>query len=443
MTDIATRLADRALGPSAGALSARRQILFWALCCAVALALPWFFYDYVKGRHAGFEVKMFSQMGLMLIFSLSFNMQMGQAGLLSFGHAVFFGLGGYVTAHTLNAIGDGQFWLPVELVPLAGGVGGLFFAIVLGWLVTKQRATAFAMITLGIGELVTACAVMFTGFFGGEGGITTNRMVKTSPFGFTYAADIQVYYLIIGWAVVATLAMYLLTRTPLGRMANACRDNFERAQFVGYDPRMVRFYQFALSGFFAGIGGALYAVSYEIVTFDAVAGVTSGNALLMTFIGGAGVFYGPILGTILIVFLQTKVSLMSSAWPVYVGVLFIVMVMFAPGGIAGLIQMHTPLARARLLHRLALPYLRVLLPGLALTLGFVALVELWSFVSIGKAQGKTLTLFGQSITGETAIPWLIAGALLVLGLAGLRWQGRVFRRRWDALMEEARAVRHG
>ena len=102
-------------------------------------------------------------------------------------------------------------------------------------------------------------------------------------------------------------------------MANACRDNFERAQFVGYDPRMVRFFQFALSGFFAGIAGALYALTYEIVTFDTVAGAMSANALLMTYIGGVGTFAGPVVGAILIVLLQSWVSLLSNSWLVYVG----------------------------------------------------------------------------------------------------------------------------
>jgi branched-chain amino acid transport system permease protein len=119
------------------------------------------------------------------------------------------------------------------------------------------------------------------------------------------------------------------------------------------------------------------------------------------------------------------------------------MVMFAPGGIAGLMQMHAPLVRARLMRRLALPYLRVLVPGLATTLGFIALVELYSFVSIGKAQGKALSLFGQPVTGETAIPWLIGAALLIVGLVGLRWQGRIFRQNWDALMEQTKGAPRG
>ena len=140
--------------------------------------------------------------------------------------------------------------------------------------------------------------------------------------------------------------MYFLTLTPLGRMANATRDNFERAQFIGYDPRMVRFIQFALSGFFAGIGGGLYAITYEIVTFDALAAPLSANALLMAYIGGTTVFGGPILGAILITLLQSGVSLLSNSWLVYVGVMFIAMVIFAPAGLAGIIKAHGPIRRA-------------------------------------------------------------------------------------------------
>jgi len=413
-----------------------RRHWIWLAMLAIALALPWLFFDWSKARHSGFVVSMLSQMGIMIVFALSFNMQMGQAGLLSFGHAVFLGLGGYATAHALNAVKDGGLWLPVELMPLVGGLGGLGFAIVLGYMVTKQRATAFAMITMGLGELITACALMFKAFFGGEGGVSTNRMVGQSLLGLSYGQSIQVYYLIVAWTLIATLGMLLLTQTPLGRMANACRDNHERAQFVGYDPRMVRFVQFALSGFFAGIAGALYTLTYEIVTYDAVAAPLSANALLMTYIGGVGVFFGPIIGAVIIVLLQSWVSLLSNSWLVYVGVLFIIMVIFAPGGIAGLMMLHRPIWQAGRMRALAAPYLQLMLPGLCVVLGFVALVEFTSFVTIGAEQGKALKLFGQEIPTDSWTPWAIGGVLLLGGGAWLRHEARMFRRVWERIGEE-------
>lgn len=419
--------------------AATRQLWIWLVAALLVLALPWFFFNWTTGRHSSFMIVLLSEIGLMTIFSLSFNMLMGQAGLLSFGHAVLFGLGGYVTAHALNAVKAGGFWMPSELVPLAGGVGGLAFGIVLGWLATKQRATAFAMITMGLGEMVAAAALMFIGFFGGEGGITTDRVIDTSLFGITYAKPLQLYYLVAAWLLIAIVLMRLQTQTPLGRMANATRDNFERAQFVGYDPRMVRFYQYALSGFFAGIGGGLYAMVYEIITFDTVAAVKSSTALLSTYIGGAGHFFGPVLGTILVVLLQSGVSLLSNAWLLYVGVLFIAMVMFAPGGLMGLISVHRPIARLGRLGELVVPYITVLVPAIVAVIGFISLVELTSLVTIGTAQGKRIVLFAHAVMPLTAPPWIIAGLLLLGGSFWLRWAARGFRLRWNALIEDAKA----
>ena len=405
----------------------------WIAAIVFALLLPWCFYDFHTGRHSGFVLSMLSQMGMMIILALSYNMLLGQAGLFSLCHATFFGIGGYATVHFLNAVGDGDLPIPMEVIPLLAGFSGLGLAIVFGYMATKQRATAFAMITLGIGELMATAALMFHHFFGGEGGVSTNRMVDRSIFGLGYASSVQVYYLILAWTVIATVAMFFLTKTPLGRMANATRDNYERAQFMGYDPRIVRFLQFALSGMFAGIGGGLYAITYEIVTFDALAGSLSANALLMAYIGGTTIFGGPVLGAVLITLLQSGVSLMSNSWLVYVGVLFISMVIFAPTGISGLILAHAPIARAGKLGRLAVPYVRVLIPGAALVFGFVGLVELTSFLTIGAAQGKTLVLGGNKIDVHATMPWLLSAISLVAGGIWLRIEARSFRRAWDEL----------
>lgn len=418
-----------------------KQNWIWVAVFAIAMAAPWAFYNYHTGRQSGFVVSMLSQMGMMSILALSYNMLLGQAGLFSFGHAVFFGIGGYATIHFLNLDGAGSLPVPMELIPLLSGLAGLGLAIVFGYMATKQRATAFAMITLGIGELMVTAALMFQHFFGGEGGVKTDRMIGRSLFGLNYAHGIEVYYLILAWTLIAALAMLFLTRTPLGRMANASRDNFERVQFVGYDPRMVRFFQFALSGFFAGIGGGLYAITYEIVTFDALAAPLSANALLMAYIGGSASFGGPILGAVLITLLQSGLSLLSNSWLVYVGVLFITMVIFAPSGIMGLIMAHGPIARSGQLGRLAVPYVRVLVPGILMALGFVGLVELLSFLTIGAAQGKSLVLFGSKIDIHAILPWLVATLSLLVGIFWLRREAQAFRRVWEGLMLELKPQR--
>ena len=413
----------------------------WFIVLLAAMAMPWVFYNYHTGRHSGFVISMLSQMGMMSILALSYNMLLGQSGLFSFCHAVFFGIGGYATIHFLTLAGDGTLPIPLELVPVLAGLSGGALAVVFGYMATKQRATAFAMITLGIGELMTTAALMFHHFFGGEGGVNSNRMIGHSLFGFKYGPSIQVYYLILAWTVISALLMLYLTRTPLGRMANASRDNFERVQFVGYDPRMVRFTQFVLSGFFAGIGGGLYAITYEIVTFDALAAPLSANALLMAYIGGSAAFGGPILGAVLITLLQSGVSLMSNSWLVYVGVLFITMVMFAPQGIMGLIAAHGPIVRGGRFSRLLLPYVRVIVPCLVMVLGFVGVVELASFLTIGAAQGKVLVLFGHKIDEHDVLPWLAALICLAVGTSWFALEARSFRRVWDGLMSELKPER--
>ncbi|MGA9865380.1 MAG: branched-chain amino acid ABC transporter permease [Acetobacteraceae bacterium] len=403
----------------------------WIAMLLIALILPWLFRDYAHGRDNGFMTAMFSQMGMMVIFALSYNMLMGEAGLLSFCHAVFFGFGGYCVAHFLNAA---TVVAPLELLPLAGGICGGALALVFGAMATKQRTMAFAMITFGIGELAVTAAIMFKHFFGGESGITTDRQNAWSLFGVNYAHGLQVYYLIIAWTLIAALGMYYLRGTPLGRMANACRDNYERAQFVGYDPRMVRFLQFALSGVFAGIAGGLYCITYEIVTYDAVNAPLSGNALLMAYIGGVGSFAGPIIGAILITALQSGLSLISNSWLVYVGLLFIAMVTFAPTGITGILRAHAPIVRAGRLSALTIPYARLLLPCLLVLLGFVFLVEMLSFATIGAAEGKTLNLFGLVPDVYAPTPWLATLAGTAIAIAWLRLEARRFFVVWDALM---------
>jgi len=181
-----------------------KQSWIWIAALVIAIAAPWAFYNYSTGRHSGFVLSMLSQMGMMSILALSYNMLLGQAGLFSLCHATFFGIGGYATIHFLNMAGAGDLPLPMEIIPVLSGLAGLGLAIVFGYMATKQRATAFAMITLGIGELMVTAALMFHHFFGGEGGVNANRMIGHSLFGLKYASGIQVYYLILVWTLGGT-----------------------------------------------------------------------------------------------------------------------------------------------------------------------------------------------------------------------------------------------
>ena len=403
-----------------------RKVVFWVLVAGVFAVLPFLF------SHS-FALSMLSQMGIAIIFALSYNMLLGQTGLLSFGHAVYFGLGAFFCAHALNFIGAGKFWFPVTLVPLIGGLAGLVFGLLFGFVTTRRAGTPFAMISLGIAEMVAASALMFTTFFGGEGGIATNRAVGKAFLGLSYGPQIQVYYLIAGWCVVSMIAMFALTRTPLGRMANAVRDNPERAKFVGYNTTRVRWLMMALASFFAGIGGGLAAINYEIVTAETLGLVASGNVVLMAFIGGIGQFWGPIIGAVLVTLLQSALSNYTQAWLLYFGLFFLVIIMFSPGGIANLIVLHQPVWKAGLLKRLFPSYPIAALAGVVLLAGFFALVEMIYHFEAKETSSKAFSYFGLALDPMQARYWIGCAAVFLIGIA-LVYGARTFvSRTWDDL----------
>jgi branched-chain amino acid transport system permease protein len=395
--------------------AAREAGRAWGLWTAVALVLgllPQVFASPIA-------IAVMNKMGIAVIFALSYNMLLGQGGMLSFGHAVYFGLGGFIAMHALNAVSAGAATLPVPLLPLAGGLGGLCFGILFGAISTNRAGTVFAMISLGVGELIAASSLIFDTFFGGEEGITGNRTKAPALAGITFTADSQVYYLIAFWVFVAAALMYAFSRTPVGRMANAVRDNPERAEFVGYSQRWVRFVAFCSAGFFAGIAGGLFAVNYEILTEENLSLVTSGQVLLMTYIGGVGFFIGPVIGAIVFTFLQSMLSDFTRIWLLYLGVLFLATVMFVPTGLAGILMMHEPARRAGRLDRLVLPYLGAGTVGLAAAVGIIGLLELAYFRAWGPA-GRTVTrLFWVTVDVASAAPWLAFAALAAAGIVGL------------------------
>ena len=412
------------------AVLSRGRLALWGGSLALAFALP-------LALKSGFLISLLCQIGIMAVFSLSYNMLLGQTGLLSFGHAVYYGLGAFATIHLLNAIGKDGGPMVTALVPLAGGLAGLVAGLCLGWIITRKAGTTFAMITLGIGEMVAACSLMFPIFFGGEGGISGNRVVgKETFFGFTWGPQVEMYGLIVLWAFVATVAMFALTQTPLGRMANAVRDNPERAEFVGYDTQKVRFFMVILSGFFAGIAGGLAALNYEIVTAETLNAHTSGTVLLIAFVGGIGFFYGPIIGAILVTVMQIFIGGLTHAWLLYFGIFFLFMVLVAPGGIASLIQVQRSLWQAKLFGRLVPHYLATLPPVLVLLAGLIGLVELSYalLTSDPTTLEGPIKVMGMMLDVTAFKPWGAALAVTAAGFAATRWLGGRLRREWNATL---------
>lgn len=417
-------------GDYAGPYTSRHHVLgrwaIWLLFAVALLAAPLVF-------DSSLSLTILCQMGIAIIVCLSYNMLLGQGGMLSFGHAVYSGLGAFFAIHTLNLVSADGLPLPVSLIPIVGGIGGLAIALLLGWATTKKASVPFAMITLGIGELVWASSLMFPEFFGGEGGISGNRVAGTKPFGITFGPQIQLYYLIALYTFVCTAAMYAFTCTPLGRIMNAVRDNPERVEFVGYDTHVVRYLVFCVAAFFAGVSGGLAALNFEIVTSEVVGTTRSGAYLLFTFLGGATFFFGPIIGAVLMVLAFVLLSEWTKAWLLYLGLAFLLTVMYSPGGIASLIMMNVRVAAFGRLHELWVSYLVLAATVLAAMLGAAGMIEMVYHIQFNPALGPELDFLGVALNARGTGSWFACASVMLIGLALFELRRRRFAVEWGEI----------
>jgi len=381
----------------------------WLVGLFVLAVLPW-----IPGLQSDSARSLLTQMGIASVFALSYNLLLGQTGLLSFGHAVYFGLGGYASVHFMRAINAG-LPIPVPFVPLAGAAGGLLFGIIFGALTTRRGGTVFALISLGLGEWVHASSLMLPSFFGGEEGVTASRTRGPHLLGLDFGSQLQVYYVTAAWLLLCAALMYAFMRTPVGRLANAVRDNPERVEFIGYDPQRVRFIVFCVAAMFAGVAGGLHAINYEIVAAEALSATRSGAVLLMVYIGGVQHFMGAILGAVAITWLQVSLSDYTTAWLLYLGLIFMGIVAFVPGGLAGLVALHVAAWRARVLPAIGRSYVVALPFALMATVGLVTLIEMIYRRATQPEAGALMRLFW--IPMDTAKPWPWVGAVLVAAAA--------------------------
>jgi branched-chain amino acid transport system permease protein len=242
------------------------------------------------------------------------------------------------------------------------------------------------------------------------------------------------------WVVVAAALMAAFLRTPVGRMCNAVRDNPERAAFIGYDPVRVRFVVFSVAAMFAGLAGGLHALNYEIVAAEAVGAGRSGTVLLMAYIGGVHSFFGAVLGAITITWLQASLSDYTTAWQLYLGLFFIAVVLFAPGGLSGLLLMHRPIVRTRAFFGVLKTYAIAALPALAAAIGAIVLLEMNYRRATQPDAGARIRLFRLDLDTATPWPWLAALALLAAGAFFFHRCRPLVARAWQRASDEARAA---
>lgn len=312
------------------------------------------------------------QMLIAALFACAYNLLCGQAGMLSFGHAAYFGVGAFATVHAMNAV-HGTGLLPTPLMPLAGGLAGLCFGAAMGWFATQRSGTYFAMITLAIAELVHALAPHLSRVFGGEAGISTLRQ---PAWGFSFATTTELYYLDLAWVLACLALMWGFTATPLGRLALGLRENTQRLRFLGYDVHRVSVAVFALSGAFSGVAGGLQVLGNEAINYVVFEAHVSAAVVLNAYIGGVQAFLGPALGAALMTFFGYAVSDLTQSWLLYQGLLFVAVMLFMPTGLVGLVQHAAEAWRRQGLVQAAPLWAARSLAVLALAAAFVFSVEL-------------------------------------------------------------------
>jgi branched-chain amino acid transport system permease protein len=262
------------------------------------------------------------------IFAMAFNLLVGYTGLLSFGHAMFFGGAAYVSGHAMKVWG----WSP-ELAILTGMTSAALMGLLVGLIVIKRQGIYFAMITLALAQMFFFFCVGAQ-FTGGEDGISA--IPRRPVFGFINIADDKaLYYVVLAVFVVCFLAIYRTIHSPFGQVLQAIRENEPRAVSLGYRVHQYKLLAFVLSATIAGLAGALKVLVFQLASLVDVSWGLSGEVILMTLVGGIGTVFGPVIGAAFIITMQNYLTGLSQWVPVVQGTIFIVVVLLFQRGIAG------------------------------------------------------------------------------------------------------------
>jgi branched-chain amino acid transport system permease protein len=395
------------------------------IVCVLALAvLPLL----LPARAIGITV----QIQVAALFALAFNFLWQQTRLLSFGHAAFFGIGMFATIHAMRAAASGGIVFPLPLMPLAGLAAGLLLGFAVGYFATARSGTYFAMVTLAFAEVIHQLASQWQSVFGGETGLSTMRQPWA---GISFGSDAEVYYLVLIWMLIAIAVVYYLMWTPLGQLALALGDNEVRVRFLGHNARVAKTLVFAVSAGFAGLAGALLAITNENVDYSIFSASASGLPVIHTFIGGSGFFIGPMIGAGILTLLGSVVSDVTRLWPLYQGALFILVVMYLPQGIVGLVAEQLAPERRRALLRLAGPLALGVVGLLLLGTAIVFVAEYVSALVANpfalQAGGGALSvrLWGISWFAHSPVTWMLPVVIICCGGLMLRLALRAAARR--------------
>jgi branched-chain amino acid transport system permease protein len=259
---------------------------------------------------------------IMGLFAVGFNLLMGYAGMVSFGHAAFYGVGAYACGLLLK---KAELALPLAFV--AGPVTAALFAVVIGFFCIRLTRIYFSMLTLAFSQIVWATAQKWYGLTGGDNGLVG------IPVPASLAGPQSFYCFALGVTLVVLAVLWRIINAPFGRTLLAIRENAERAEFVGVDVRRAQLIAFTISGAVSGLAGALFALFTRGAFPEYALWTKSAEVLLMTLLGGPHVFLGPVLGAGILIVLNSVVTSYTEYWPLVLGTILLVLLYAFPGGI--------------------------------------------------------------------------------------------------------------
>jgi branched-chain amino acid transport system permease protein len=281
-----------------------------------------------------YQLNMLTEIIIFALYAVSYNILLGYAGLLSFGHAMFFGLGAFITAISILHISHLSLW---SCLLIAVGTTTLV-GVAIGSLLLRLKGAYFALLTLAFNSLFYAVATKWHSVTGGDDGLSIKRPVVNLGFALlkinTVTAFYDLTFIIIGLVIVFC---WYFTHTAMGQTVILMRENEDRMKFLGYDTSLSRLILFTFTGAIAGLAGAFYTLHFQFVSVSAISLDMATTVLLITFVGGTGTFWGPILGSFVYIILQNYLSDITDRWPVFMGLIFILMVLFIPGGLSKMI----------------------------------------------------------------------------------------------------------
>jgi len=301
-------------------LRSTRAVGFAALVAIVA-AFPLFAGNY--------PVRLLQEILIWGIFAMSLDLLMGYAGMVSFGHSAFFGVGGYVAALALL---KSPGLVSALLLPALAAAGA---ALVIGFFSIRVSGVYFIMLTLAFSQMFYAVAFQ-AAWLGAEDGIVGVPRPTVLGWSIAHPPGFNLYLLAL--VVAACLLLYRIVRSPFGHVLRGIHDNEGRMEAVGYPVNRYKLLAFAIGGTVAGVAGSLYAQLVGSISPDAFLWTTSGEALLMVIIGGTGTLGGSMLGAAAFILLQSMVSSYTERWMLILGLTFVLLVLFAPGGILGVLR---------------------------------------------------------------------------------------------------------